>query len=244
VEAWLPFLAPAVPAEDDAAGQHKDMIAVMARASSPSSVEGALADSATKDGALGTPLVVCVGDLELGLDEVKTLTAMLGAAAPLAPTDRKVREIIDLAGEVLKTPLGASASVAAGLIAQLRDAWTKATRATRMLPADYLDVNTRRLLLEQRAYATRNLWSDKFVRAQLIASGGGGIPAYLPPAAASHLPLFLRFPARIIAEVFPQQDHLEVSNVALRVVALGRVASAPFLTAGGTSGGASGPRAR
>lgn len=45
----------------------------------------------------------------------------------------------------------------------------------------------------------------------------------LPAALAKQLPLFHRFPARLLAEAFPQQDQLDPGPVALRVVALGRV---------------------
>jgi hypothetical protein len=41
-------------------------------------------------------------------------------------------------------------------------------------------------------------------------------------AAAARLPLFRHFPARLLAEVIPQQDQAEASPVALRVTALAR----------------------
>jgi hypothetical protein len=152
------------------------------------------------------------------------LEAMVGAAAAFASGDKKLKEVLDLASEMMKTPLGASPVVAGGFVASVREAWT---RSSRLLPPDYLDVNTRRLLLEQRSYQRRGLWGESYIRGVLIppssSGGGSSVPLYLPAAIAKQLPLFARFPVRIVAEIFPQQDQLEASPVALRAVALGRV---------------------
>ena len=43
-----------------------------------------------------------------------------------------------------------------------------------------------------------------------------------PAGVASRLPLFRRFPARLVADLLPQQDQYEPSSVALCVVALAR----------------------
>jgi hypothetical protein len=242
VPAWEPLLAkqPALAAltstppplkdpdaESDAAEkaqrERADIQLVLGRATPTTNVEAALFDAAAEDGSLVAPLVVTAGELELGLDEVKMLEAMIGAAAAFAPGDKKLKEVVDLASEMMKTPLGASPVVAGGLVASVRDAWT---RSSRLLPPDYLDVNTRRLLLEQRSYQTRGLWGDSYIRGVLFSpsnSGAGSVPTYLPAAIAKQLPLFARFPVRIVAEIFPQQDQLEASPVALRAVALGRV---------------------
>jgi hypothetical protein len=237
--AWQALLAEpaatAAPAEGDAAADKRaaeeaaraeraDVVAVLGQALATLDVEGVMIDAASEDGGLEPPLVLVAGELELGLDEVKMLEAMLGAAAPLSAGDKKVKEVIDLASEVMRTPLGASPGVAAGFITRLREAWNKAHR---ILPADYLEVHTRRLLLEQRSYQKRDLWSDSFLRAVIAPAGeGSGIPAYLPASLAKQLPLFARFPARLVAEAFPQQDQAESCPVALRVVALGRVVTA------------------
>ena len=235
-EAWKPLLrpAPAPPptpdtdpeaaaraAEAKARAGRADIAAVLTRATPVVDVEGALIDAASEDGDIDPPLVVVAGEIELGLDEVKMLEAMLGAAASFAAGDKKLKEVIDLASEVMRTPLGASPGVAAGFVARVREAWVKSHR---LLPADYLDIHTRRLLLEQRSYQKRELWGDTYLRALIAPSGeGSGIPVYLPAPIAKQLPLFARFPARVIAEAFPQQDQLEAHPVALRVTALARV---------------------
>jgi hypothetical protein len=213
--------AAARAAEEKTRAERADVAAVLARATPVLDVEGAVMDAATEDGDLEPPLVVVSGELELGLDEVKMLEAMLGAAGSFASGDKKLKEVIDLASEVMRTPLGASPGVAAGFVTRVREAWAKANR---LLPADYLDVHTRRLLLEQRSYQKRELWNDAYIRALILPAGeGSGIPTYLPAALAKQLPLFARFPARVLAEAFPQQDQLETHPVALRATALGRV---------------------
>jgi hypothetical protein len=122
----------------------------------------------------------------------------------------------------MKTPLGASPEVAAGFVLRLRDAWVKSNR---MLPADYLDVHARRILLDQRAYQKRVFADEEWIRGLLHtgASEGSAVPAYLPAALARKLPLLSRFPARILAEAVPQQDQYESHPAALEVIALARV---------------------
>ena len=235
VPAWAPFLrGPAGPptppttppdeaqaAEEKARAERADVLGVLTRATPVGDVEGAILDAATEDGALESPLLVVAGELELPFDEIAMLDALLGAAASLAAGDKKLKEVIDLATEVMKTPLGGSPGVAAGFVARVREAWS---RANRLLPGDYLDLHTRRLLLEKRAYQKRQLNNEVWIRALLTQPGESApIPAYLPEALGRWLPLFARFPARLLAEAVPQQDQSETHPVALRVAALARV---------------------
>ena len=159
-------------------------------------------------------------------DHVQTLKLLVAAAGPLAPGDKRLKEVIDQAGEVMKTPLGDSPEVALGFIARLHEAWSKASR---ILPSDYLDHHARRLLLDQRLYQKRKLGNATWIRALFTpttATGAGAsaaAPIYLPDVVGPWMPLFPRFSARVIAEAVPQQDHHETCPVALRVCALARV---------------------
>jgi hypothetical protein len=208
-------------AEAKHAAERADVTAIVTRGATTPDVEGALATAYDDEGAWEPPLVLVAGELEMLLDEVKTLEAMLGAAAPLASGDKKLKEVVDLATEVMKTPLGASPGVATGFVTRLREAWMKANR---MLAPEYLDVHTRALLLERRDYQKRELWGEGYLRASaFIAHEASGVPTYLPEPLAKRLPLFARFPVRLIAEAFAQQEQLETHPVALRVVALARV---------------------
>ena len=226
---WSAWMGPAPPAPPDdlpavrahVRAERADVAAVLARGAGIFDIDAAVSEAVTEEGAFEPPLCLVAGELEIMFDEVATLKLLVAAAGPLAPGDKRLKEIIDQAGEVMKTPLGDSPEVALGFIARLREAWAKASR---ILPADYLDHHTRRLLLDQRAYQKRSLGNAAWIRALLTPAGASvPVPAYLPEAMGPWMPLFTRFSARVIAEALPQQDQHESSPVALRVCALARV---------------------
>jgi hypothetical protein len=215
----LPALRAVVRAE------RAGVAAVLARAAAIVDIDAAVSDAITGDGAFDPSLSVVAGELETVFDELETLKLLAAAAGPLAPGDKRLKEVLDQAAEVMKTPLAASPEVAAGLIARLREAWA---RATRILPADYLDHHARRLLLDQRLYQKRRLGNAAWIRALFTPAGASvAVPMYLPEAVGPWMPLFTRFPARVIAEAIPQQDQHESAAVALRVSALARVLPRP-----------------
>ncbi len=230
--AWAEMMSPPVDLPPDDPGlaeawakvDRADVAAVLTRATPQSDVQGAVNDAVTEDGLLDTPVVMVAGDLEISFDEVETLKLHLAGATPLAGADKKLKDTVDLATEVQKTPFAALPEVAAGWSARIREAWVKA--ANRTLPADYLETHCRRLLLEQRAYQRRDLCNETWIRAAITPTGGStAVPTYLPDAVARWLPLFSRFPARILAEAVPQQDEAESAPCALRAVAIARVLS-------------------
>ncbi|HRI65801.1 MAG TPA: hypothetical protein PK156_16255, partial [Polyangium sp.] len=193
---------------------------VISRATATNDVEQALYLALNDDGVLEPPLCLVAGEFELPFDEVETLKVLTSAATPLATADKKLKETIDLANEAMGTPLGQSPEVAANFSLRIREAWTKANR---FLPPDYLDVHSRRVLLEQRKYQKRELTGEQWIRGVVFGvSGDKPIPAYLPADAGKSLPLFQKFPARLIVEVLPPQDQYEVHPIALRVHVLAR----------------------
>jgi hypothetical protein len=193
---------------------------VVSRATPTNDVEQALYLALNDDGVLEPPLCLVAGEFELPFDEVETLKVLTSAATPLATGDKKLKETLDLANEAMGTPLGQSPEVAANFSLRIREAWTKANR---LLPPDYLDVHSRRVLLEQRKYQKRELTGAQWIRAVLHGvSGDKPIPTYLPADASKSLPLFQKFQARLIVEVLPQQDQYEVHPIALRVHVLAR----------------------
>ena len=178
-------------------------------------------EAAEEESPPSPALVLVTGTLELCLDEVKMLEAVVAAASPLASSDKKLKETLDVATEALKSPMLGMPDFAQGLSARIRDAWTKANR---LLPPDHLAACTERLLLEQRSYQRRELLDDTWIRALLSgAAGEAPVPTYLPARIAKRLPLYRRFPARVLGEVVWQQDQYETCPVALRVLALGRL---------------------
>jgi hypothetical protein len=198
--------------------------ACLARGRAALDVEAALAGAANEDGVFEAKLSMVTGELELPFDEVEMLKVLTSAATSLASGDKKLKETLDLAAEVQSTPLGQSPEVAQNFSLRVREAWAKANR---MLPADYLDVHSRRVLLEQRRYQRRELAGKAWIRALLhLPSSDRPVPTYLPAELEKQLPLFPRFPVRLVVEVVPQQDASETHPVALRALAVARQFSA------------------
>jgi hypothetical protein len=174
-------------------------------------------------GAFRPPLALVAGDLALPFDELETLKATVAAVAPLTSGDKKIKEIVDTVNELLKTPwLEGSSGVAESLTARVKEAFAQSAR---LLPAGYLDAHTERRLLEQRCYQRRTLLGKPWLRALLTPPGAAApLPTYLPADLATVLPMYRRFKARLIVELYLQQDQHESHPYALRAVALARVA--------------------
>ena len=200
-----------------------DVLNILSRAvpATAQEMRGALADGFAVSGASTPPLLLLGGELEFPFDELETLRAILGAATPLASGDKKLKATIDLVTEMMQTPLQGSPEIVEGFIERLREAWSKANR---LLPPTYLETHTERMLLEQRHYQRRDLLDASWVRALLkVQAEDGKMPVYLPMHLQRKLPLFKRFPARIIVEALPQQDQYESHPVAHRALALARL---------------------
>jgi hypothetical protein len=180
------------------------------------------------------PLVLVVGELELPFDEVETLKATMTALAPLSAVDKKLKEALDAASELLKAPsLQASGGIARGALERLREAFAQARHG---LPPDYVDASTERILLQERRYQKRPVFGQSSIRGLLhvaeATQGASGskpagsavpIPTYLPESLTSSLPMFRRFKVRLLAEADLREDQYEVCPMALRALALGRV---------------------
>ncbi|MFO0613517.1 MAG: DUF2169 domain-containing protein [Polyangiaceae bacterium] len=236
---WEPFVRdPKIEPLDDEArvaaatarAERATIAAVLTRAEPTIAVEDCLFAAVTEDGALESPLVVVAGELELQLDEIETLKTWVATAPVLAPSDKRLKEVVDLAKETLGTPLGGDPEIAASFLVRLREAWSKAPK---QLANGYIDAHARRLLLADRRYQRRAFQDAEWLRALLsIDTGGKGnepivLPAYLPASIAKTLPLMTRISARLLAHVTPRQDDSESASAALRVVALGRPVFGP-----------------
>ncbi len=100
--------------------------------------------------------------------------------------------------------------------------------AKRALPAGALDAQVTRALLEQRCYERRTIFGEARLRALLsLGDGAPALPAYLPEALATQLPMFQRLRVRMIAEAHLPQDENDPGATALRVMALGRSVPRP-----------------
>jgi hypothetical protein len=197
-------------------------VLVHAEATGADAVRTAFQRGIGEDGRFEAPLVLLAGELSLPFDELSTLKATVAAMRPLSAGDKRLIEALDAVEELTRTPwLEGSSGVSEGLLARVREAFVQAKRAVAL--AD-VEAHTERMLLERRCYQTRALFGKKWIRA-LLRGEGGEVPVYLPEALKEELPLFKRFPARIIAEVEPREDQYESSLYALKTIALGRVLS-------------------
>ncbi|MRG94934.1 DUF2169 family type VI secretion system accessory protein [Polyangium spumosum] len=215
---------PAPPPSQEAIeeAQKAEVFNVLSRAEP--SPEGAYARAGDAD-AEGTPLHLLSGTLSFPLDDIQTLKLTAATAAPLAASDKKLRELLELVENVLEMPLEGVPEVTTGFVQRVRDAWSSANR---LMPPDYLVMHTERLLLNQRHYQKRDLLDDTWIRALFSPEASSSqIPAYVPAKLSKRLPLFRHFSARLLVEVLPQQDMYETHPVALRVAAVARLLDAP-----------------
>jgi hypothetical protein len=218
--AWATLLGPM--ATEGPEGADADVDRVLSRGTpGRADLEAALFDGVAEGAPLAPRLLLLAGEIELLLDTVEVLRAMLAAASPMARADPRLREVLDFGEEMIKADLQGSPDAIEWLRTNVRETWMEVNRG---LPANYLDAHAERMLLEQRRYQRRELLDDTWIRALFSPTGGGArVPAYLPAAVSRRLPIFHRFPARLLAEVVPQQDQYETQPVALRVAALARV---------------------
>ncbi|MFT3774918.1 MAG: DUF2169 domain-containing protein [Minicystis sp.] len=217
-------VAAADTAEAMEAALETEVASILARGT-PSEIDldGALFESTAHGGALVPELLLLAGDLELPFDEVAWINALVTAATPLAGADPRLGELLEHAAAMARTPLQAAPEVASALAADIREAWAQANR---VLPPEHLDAQATRSLVLTRAYQRRDVMGETWVRALFTPTGTpAAVPAYVPEAAARRLPLFARFPARVLADVTPQQDQFEESAVALKINAVARVVS-------------------
>jgi hypothetical protein len=180
-----------------------------------------LLEARRPDGSLEPPFALVKGTLRFPFDDIETLKAMVASATPFATGNKILADALDTANQVLAAPKPPS-EMAANVAKNIRAAYEKSDR----LEVSYLDESTEKTLLAERSYNRRSLLGDKWVRALLTpAAGKTAVVAYIPDAIAKDLPMFTSFVARLIVRVHPQQDQYEPSDVALEVVALGRVLS-------------------
>ena len=228
---------PPPPPDPPEMADRRDVSTVMARGEllEPDWVNDAIAGAVEGDGSFLPPLILTGGELLFPFDELEALKATMTVVSPLVGGDKKLKETVDSVNDLLQNKaLESSAGVAEGLTARVKEAFGAQGR---MLPANYLDATTERMLLEQRRYQKRTVFGAPWVRAELSTSGTNAVPVYLPDALASQLPMFQRFRAKVIAEAHLSQDQYETSPTALKVIAVARVMPVGLGGAAGARGG-------
>jgi len=219
---------PALEKEPLALEDRRDVFEILARGAAVDApaVTEALAAAVRDDGKYLAPLVLIAGELSFPFDEIEALRATVITITPLAGTDEALRGPLETAKELLGIPsLYSAPAVPEGMTARIKEAFAQGKR---VVPAGYLEAQTERALLERRAYQRREVFGKRRIRALLSAAGSSHpIPTYLAEETAKMLPMFQRFPARIIAEVHPAVDQYEAHAAALRVLAIARTGPAP-----------------
>jgi hypothetical protein len=189
-------------------------------------LQEALSRAVREDGKYVPPLALVSGELVFPFDELEKLKATVTTVTPLVGADEQLRSTVAIAQEFLKLPeLRSAPAVAEGLTTRIREAFVQGKRSVQ---PGYLEVQTDRVLLEQRCYQRRAVFRAPHLRVLMQPAGSSQtIPAYLPELVAQGLPMYQRFKARVIAEVHLQVDQYESHQSALRVAALVRVAPSP-----------------
>ena len=219
---------PVLPGQSLPPEDRADVFLILARGavSDEEGVIAALSEGVRADGKLAPPLVLVAGEMRFAFDELAALKAMVTTATPFVGGDEPLKAAVDAAKDFLQTPgLLSTPAVTEVLTARIRETFGRSKRA---LPAGYLEAQTDRALLDQRHYQTRMFTGEPQVRALLHATGDARpMLTYVPAFAGRLLPLFQRFPARLIAEALPSTDQYETQPLALRVLALARLVTPP-----------------
>jgi hypothetical protein len=201
----------------DAAEASRNAFEVLARAQ-PTPVDSlrrVLGEAVRPDGKLVTPLVVVNAELVVQLDPRRRLETAVSVVEPLAQAHPALRAAVDAIAIYAKRPEGVSGGAGA-LTRQLLGSVASHLRNNAEV---HLEASIERVLLEQRAYDTRDVLGAPHARLTLQEAGA---VVYLPLAAAQRLPLAGRVRARLIAELHPRCDDAEPAVVALRAAALAR----------------------
>lgn len=210
----------------------RDIFEILVKAASEDVVE--VADELTAAVRPGNkfvpPLLLLAGELSFPFDERETLKAAVAIASPLATQDEVFKNALKEAKEFLS---GSADQMCPGPLAEghtnrIRDAFQ---RSRRTVPADTLDLQMERTLLEARAYQKRQVLGMNAIRALVHTTTGQSsvkpAPVYIPEEIAKKLPLYHRFRARVIVELYFQEDQYEAHPAALKALAIGRIQQLP-----------------
>lgn len=210
----------------------RDIFEILTKAASEDVVEVTddLAAAVRPGNKFVPPLLLLAGEVSFPFDERETLKAAVAIASPLATTDEAFKLAVKEAKEFLAG--GADqmvpAALAEGHTNRIRETFQ---RSRRSVPADTLDLQMERTLLEGRHYQKRQVLGMNAIRALMHTTTGQSsvkpAPVYIPEEIAKKLPLYQRFRARIIVELYFQEDQYEAHPAALKALAIGRMQQLP-----------------
>jgi hypothetical protein len=190
----------------------------------PDAVADSVLDAAESAGSYVAPRVLCEGEMKASFDEHANMRATMLAIAPFAGEFPALGVLLDEARSMLTLPgglEGVSAAPADELAARLRDAFVASQPP---VPANYLDAQVHRMLVEGRKFRSRTLWGRHWLRFAFQPLGSSvAYPAYMPESLRNDLPMFGSFFARALVHVDLREDQYETHPLALRIVALARL---------------------
>lgn len=219
--------APYVAQDPDESEDTRDIFDILARGATQDvdQLDAELAAAVRPGGKFVPPLLLLTGELSFPFDERESLKAAIAAATPIAGTDEIVKNALREAREFLAGGESCPPVIVDGYTARIREALGRGRKA---LTPEALDAHIERVVLDGRHYQKRQVLGLNAIRGLLhTATGTGARPAplYMPDDLAKKLPLFSRFRARVIAELYIQEDQHEPHSAALKVKAIARVHS-------------------
>jgi hypothetical protein len=211
---------------DDARDRH-DVFGVLTdgEAIAGSGIATAVREAVSSKGRFTPPLVLVAGELKFPFDELETLKAVVAVVSPTGASDKRLKEWLDAAAEVLATPyLQGSTSAVEKLTRELKE---QAAQVSKALTVANIEAYVERILLEQRRYQFKKVFGEECIRALLVpaTTRESAVPVYLPKRLENALPMYASMRVRLIAEAHMRQDQYEGCAHALRGTAVGRAIS-------------------
>ena len=182
----------------------------------PTSIESlgtVLREAVRQDGKLAPPLAVVAGHLRLVHDPVAKLELTAKLLEPFRGGNAELAQALAGMQPYIQEPRGAMG----GADALSQQLFTAARTHLPGMPPEHFETTVERLLVEERRHTKRDLLGNPQVLARV-----DGIPAYLPEAAASALPLCAHLTVRLLVEIHPRLDDAESHPIALAVRAIAR----------------------
>jgi hypothetical protein len=219
--------------EPEEARDRHDVFGVLTdgKAIDGSGIATAVRGAVNSKGRFTPPLVLVAGELSFPFDALETLKAVMAVVSPTGANDKRLKEWLDAAGEVLARPYLQGSTRAVEKLTQ--DLKEQAARASKGLTVENIEAVVERLLLEQRKYQRKKVFGEECIRALLGPAKGreAAVPVYLPRHLENALPMYASLRVRLLAEAHLRQDQYEGSKVALRVLGVGRVLQPDMLDA-------------
>jgi hypothetical protein len=221
--------APSLAADPAETEDTRDIFDILARGASQDvdQIEAELAAAVRPGNKFVPPLLLLAGELELPFDERETLKAVVAVASQIVGTDEALKTAIREARDFFAAAELCPPPIIEGHTARLREAFG---RSRRSLGPEVFENQVERALLEGRHYQKRQVLGMMTIRGLLHSATSASArpaPVYLPEDLARKLPMYSRFRARMVAELYLQEDQYEQHPGALKVYALGRVQATP-----------------